>query len=81
VAAELRSLADPAPWRLVLSFEISRSDPRPSSVLAGVRSAAAVDPEADTAEMLAVAGDVDGGIDLAEDLPPVDPDPPHRAWR
>lgn len=65
VAAELLPLADPAPWKLVLTFEVCRTDSPPPSLAAAARSAAAVDAEADTAEMMTPAAGQDSGIDLA----------------
>jgi hypothetical protein len=81
VAAELLPLADPAPWKLVLTFEVRRQvEPLTVEDLAaqlerggrGQKVTAGVTPD---------AGDDGEGIDLAAALPPVDPDPPYRPWK
>jgi hypothetical protein len=67
VAAELRPLADPAPWRLVLSFEISRrADPLTAAEL--VKQLAMAEVERPNQSPVAAGDDDAGGIDLDEDL-------------
>jgi hypothetical protein len=68
VAAELRSLADPAPWKLVLSFEVRRRADAATVEDLAEQLATAGRPRKVTAGVTPAAGDDAEGIDLAEDL-------------